>query len=158
MNFMIIFTSILVGLFLVAFMTKRRFGLLGLALATGAYLSTLLVGDVTPLIARAGVVLTQPPLETVVAAGLILLPAVLLLLSGPTYRMPLQRIIGALLFTVLAGVLLLQPLGFAVVIDGAGKPVYDFIVHYRVTIITLCLIAAVFDVMATKIPKAVSKH
>ncbi len=158
MNFLIIFLGVLIGLFAVAFVTKRRFGVLGLALAAGTFISSLWVGDLTPIIAETGVQLIKPPLESVVSAALILLPAALLLLSGPTYRPGTSRTIGALLFAAFAGVLLLEPLGSALVIDGVGQTVYDTLTLYRNPIITACLIVALLDILATKTPKAAPKH
>lgn len=158
MSFLVIFLGVLAALFVVAFVTKRRFGVLGLALATGALMSSLWVGDLTPIIAETGVQLIKPPLESVVSAGLILLPAALLLLSGPTYRPGLSRSIGALLFMAFAGVLLLEPLGSALVIDGIGQTVYESLTAYRSQIITVCLIIALLDILGTKTPKLSSKH
>jgi len=144
-SFVVIFLIIIGVLFATAFFTKRRFGVLGLALAAGAMLSTLWVGDLTPIIANAGIVLVRPPLESVVSAALILLPAVILLSSGPIYKALWQRIVGASAFAVLAIALLLEPLGSALVIDNVGKPVYDFFVQQRTTIVTAALISAVLD-------------
>lgn len=153
MSFVVIFLIIIGALFATAFFTKRRFGVLGLALAAGAMLSTLWVGDLTPIIANAGIILVKPPLESVVSAALILLPAILLLFSGPTYKTMLQRVIGAALFAMLAIALLLEPLGSALVIDKVGKPVYDFFVQQRVLIVTAALILAIGDLLITKTPK-----
>ncbi|HEU5121988.1 MAG TPA: hypothetical protein VFT59_04015 [Candidatus Saccharimonadales bacterium] len=153
MSFLIIFLLVIGALFATAFLTKRRFGVLGLALTAGALLGTLWVGDLTPVIAEAGFVLVKPPLSSVVSAGLILLPAVLLLASGPTYKTMYQRVIGAVAFAVLAVALLLEPLGSALVIDNVGKPVYEFFVQYRAVIITACLALAVFDLLIAKMPK-----
>lgn len=158
MSFIVIFLGIIAALFAVAFFTKRRFGALGLALGSGAMISTLLVGDVTPIIAEAGIIMVAPPLESVVTAALILLPALLLLISGPSYRSTSQRAIGAGLFAILATALLLEPLGAALVIDGVGQQVYDLFVQYRVIIITACLIFALIDVLLTKTPKPSAKH
>lgn len=158
MSFLVIFLIVIGLLFALAFFTKRRFGVLGLALAAGAMLSTLWVGDLTPIIAKAGIVLVAPPLESVVAAALILAPAVLLLSSGPVNKKPTQRVIGAAAFAVLATALLLQPLGSALVIDATAKPVYDFFVQYRAVIITICLVFAVLDILVTKSPKASKEH
>lgn len=158
MSFLVIFLSLLAVLFVIAFVTKRRFGVLGLALAAGAFISGLWVGDLTPIIAETGVQLIKPPLESVVSAGLILLPAGLLLLSGPTYRPGASRILGALLFAVFAGVLLLEPLGSALVIEGVGQSVYDVLTTYRSPIITGCLIIALLDILGTKTPKLPPKH
>lgn len=158
MTSVIVFLLLISTLFIVAYFTKRRYGVLGLALAAGSILSTLWVGDLTPIIAQAGFVLIKPPLESVVASLLILLPAMLLLTSGPAYHKAFQRVIGALLFSILATVLLLEPLGAALIIEGTGKEVYDFLTANRVIIITICLVAAVSDILFTKTPKIPSKH
>jgi hypothetical protein len=153
MSFIVACLVVAGALFAVAFFSKRRFGVLGLALVAGVTFSNLWVSDVTPMIARAGVVLVQPPLESVVSVGLILLPALLLLSSGTLYKTLRQRIIGSLAFAVLAIALLLEPLGSALVIDHVGKPVYDFFVQYRAVIITSGMAFAIFDLVLTKSPK-----
>lgn len=153
MSFVVIFVIIIASLFATAFFTKRRFGVLGLALAAGGMLSSLWVGDLTPIIRNAGLVIVAPPLESVVAAALILLPAVILLFSGPTYRDTFHRIVGALAFAMLATALLLEPLGSALVIEGVGRQVYDFFVEYKVIIITVTLVLAIIDVLMTRTPR-----
>ncbi|HET8884215.1 MAG TPA: hypothetical protein VFM68_01965 [Candidatus Saccharimonadales bacterium] len=158
MSFVIILLLSMAALFGVVFFAKRRFGVLGLALAAGAMVSTLWVGDLTPIIAEAGFVLVAPPLESVVAAALILLPAILLLSSGPSYTTTWQRVSGATLFALLAVSLLLEPLGSALVVEGIGQQVYEFFVGYQVIIITTCLALAIVDVLLTKTPKRSSKH
>lgn len=158
MTFLVIFLLIVAALFFIAFLTKRRFGVLGLALAAGAMLSSLWVADLTPVVAQAGLVLVKPPLESVVAVALTLLPALLLLTSGPAYHSGMQRFFGAFLFALLATTLLLEPLGSALIIEGPGKDVYDFLTTYHVTIVTVCLVAAIIDVIITKAPKIPSKH
>lgn len=158
MTFAIILSIVVGVLFAVAFITKRHFGIRGLALATGATMATLWVGDLTPIIAQAGFVLVKPPLESVVTATLILLPALLLLSSGPSYKSIGSRVTGALLFALLATVLLLEPLGSAFIIEGLGQQVYAWLSDYRVVIITVCLTAAVFDIFLTKTPKLPPKH
>jgi hypothetical protein len=158
MSFVIIFLIIIGALFATAFFTKRRFGVLGLALAAGAMLSGLWVGDLTPIIANAGIIIIRPPLHSVVSAVLILLPALVLLASGPTYKAMYQRIIGAAAFAVLATALLLESLGAALVIDDVGKPVYEFFVQNRVIIITICLILAILDLLVARTPRHRREH
>ena len=158
MTFLIILLAVVAVLFGVAFLTKRRFGVLGLALAAGSMLSTLWVGDLTPIIAQAGFVLVKPPLESVVASMLTILPALLLLTSGPSYRTTGQRIIGAFLFALLATVLLLEPLASALIIEDIGKQVFDVLMDYQIVIITVCLTIAIMDLLVTKTPKLPSKH
>lgn len=157
MSFMIVFTCIVAALFALPFLTKRQFGVPGLALAAGAMLAALWVGDVTPLIAQAGVVMIQPPLETVVTVVLTVLPALLLLPSSPTVSLPLQRIGGSILFALLAVALLLPALHAALVIDEAGMPLYEFFAQNRASIVTVGLVAALFDILMKKRSKP-AKH
>ena len=153
MSFVIIFLLVIAVLFATVFLTKRRFGVLGLALAAGTLLSSLWVHDLTPVIARAGLVLVKPPLSSVVGAGLILLPPALLLMSGPSYKVLYQRIIGAIAFAILAATLLLEPLGSALVIDDIGKPTYEFFIQNQASIITICLALSIFDLFFEKRPR-----
>lgn len=134
-------------------MTKRRFGVLGLALAAGAMLSNLWADKLTPVIAEAGVIVERPPLATVVAVALVLLPAVVLFVSGPVYRDLPARAIGALLFAALAVALLVEPLGSAMLVTGDSKKVYDFFVENQVYIVTLGLVAAIIDILFTRVPR-----
>lgn len=140
-------------LFALPFFTKRRLGVLGLALAAGAILAKLWVGDLTPIIASTGVILVKPPLESVVSAGIILLPAILLLFSSPQQPSLIRRVIGSLAFALLAVTLLLEPLGSALVIEGVGETVYSFLSQYQSSIVTICLSLAVLDLFFAKTPK-----
>jgi hypothetical protein len=161
MSFVIVFLIVIASLFALAFFTKRRFGVLGLALAAGAMLANIWAADVTPFIASAGFVLVKPPLLSVVTAAITIVPAVLLLFSGPTYKAMPQRIGGALAFAVLATALLLDPLQSALVIEGVGKSVYDYMVAHKTLFVTIGLVLAVLDVFFTRTPghsKSPSKH
>lgn len=153
MDIAILFGVILVVLFVLAYITKRRFGVLGLALAAGALLSALWAEKLTLVIQEADVSVEKPPLATLVAAGLVLLPAVVLLASGPVYRESHERLIGALLFALLAVALLVEPLGSGLILTGQSKEVYDFIVENRVYIVTGGLIAAIIDILFTRAPR-----
>lgn len=153
MNIVVVFLIVIVTLFVVAFLTRRRFGVLGLALTAGATLSSLWAIQLTPLVAKAGLELVAPPLENVVAAGLVLLPAVLLFFSGPTYHHATERVIGSLAFAILALAFLLEPLGSSLVLDTTSRTIYNFVVHNRVYIVTLGLAFAIFDLLTTRTPK-----
>ncbi len=150
MNIALVFIVTLVLLFLVAFITKRRFGVLGLALAAGAMLSTLWANSLTPVIAQTGIVVNRPPLLVVVSVVLVLLPSVLLLSSGPSYRNMPMRLAGAFFYATLALALLIEPLGSALVLTGQGQIVYQFFVDHRVYIVTAGLIIAIFDILSTR--------
>ena len=154
MNVAIVFIVVIVTLFIVAFLTKRRFGVLGLALAAGSMLSELWAEQLTPIVRDAGLIVQNPPLITLVSVGLVLLPAVFLLFSGPSYHDTSKRIIGALLFSALAFALVIEPLGSALVLQAEGREIYEFFRDNRVYIVTVGLVIAVFDLLGTHTSKA----
>ena len=160
MNVAIVFVIVLVLLFAMAYFTKRRFGVLGLALAAGSMLSGLWAAQLTPFVRDAGLVVQNPPLITVVSVVLVLLPALFLLFSGPTYHDTPKRFIGALLFAALAFALLIEPLGSALVLQDEGRAVYEFFSSNRVYIVTLGLILAILDLLGVHTSRAhkPSKH
>ena len=88
---------------------------------------------------------------------LVLLPAVFLLFSGPSYRDTTKRIFGAVLFAALAFALLIEPLGSALVLQGEGRAIYEFFVDNRVYIVTVGLVFAVFDLLGAHIAKPLKK-
>lgn len=153
MNVALVFVIVLGVLFALAFLTKRRFGVLGLALAAGAMLSALWAETLTPVIEEAGVSVDVPPMITLVSICLVLLPAVLLLFSGPSYRGLPARLVGAFCFAALALALLVEPLGSALVLTGDSRTVYEFFVDNRVYIVTAGLVLALFDLLATHTSK-----
>ena len=157
MNVAIVFVVVLAVLFGLAYLTKRRFGVLGLALAAGSMLSELWAAQLTPLVRDAGLVVQNPPLITVVSVVLVLLPAIVLLFSGPSYHDTPKRIIGALLFASLAFALLIEPLGSALVLQNEGRTVYEFFSTNQVYIVTVGLIIAVLDLLSTHTGRA-HKH
>ena len=160
MGFLTVFGITLGVLFLVAFFTKRRLAVLGPALAVGAMLSELWVGDLTPLVAQAGFVTVKPPLESVVAATLVLVPAFFLLLSGPAYHGKAGRVIGALLFALLANFLLLDVYSAAVIIDGPGRLLFDGLSDWKILGVSAVLLLAIFEGLGIKTPKPdkLAKH
>ncbi len=147
MGISLIFAIVFVALFVVAFISKRRFGALGLALIAGETLSQLWADKLTPLVAEAGVTIDHPPLSVVVASALVILPALLLLVSGPSYHHPRLRIIGAAAFALLATALLIEPLGSAFWLADQNRAVYDWLVANKVYIVTGGVIVALFDLL-----------
>jgi hypothetical protein len=152
-------TSLVVGgllvaiLFLLSFLTKRRFGVLGLALAAGALLSTNWTSTLTPFIEQQGVTLVAPPLPVVVQSILIIGPPLILLAGGPTYNKMAWRIVGSLGFALLALAFLLDSLGVALNLDGAGLAAYRVLHQYQSLIIVVGLLGALLDVFFTRKPK-----
>jgi hypothetical protein len=64
-----------------------------------------------------------------------------------------QKLVGSAAFALLALAFLLQPLGSALVIEGDGQKVYDFLVNYRTWIVTGGIVFALFDLLAIKSPR-----
>lgn len=140
-------------LFAAAFFSKRRFGILGLALAAGALISANWTSTVTPLLEQQGVVLLSPPLSAVVATVLTVLPAALLMFSGPKYSDTFSRIAGSVAFAVLAVAFLIEPLAFGLHVDSTASKALDFMQEAQSIVVVSGLIAAVTDVMLYKPPK-----
>lgn len=146
----VVLAVVAIVLFAVAFVSKRRFGLLGLALTAGATLSTIWSYDAGLIVSSLGVlpegVITQAATQSLV----VLLPAILLLFHGYAYKKIHSRIIGSLLFTVLALAFLIEPLSYTLPLDGVGGQVYSTIRYYKDVIISAGVILAVIDIFFTK--------
>jgi len=157
MQVIIICALVTIGLFFAAFSSKRRFGLLGLALASGSLLSGIWGYD-AGLIAS-GLGIPSGPLTSAISLSMIvLLPAGLLLFHGYTYRTLIGRLVGSGLFTLLAIAFLIEPLGHVFVLQGLGANIYNTIVANRELIIGAGLIVAVVDIFLTKPAKSSEKR
>ena len=146
----IILASVALALFFGAFISKRRFGLLGLALTAGATLSTIWSYNAGLVVAATGVVPDGVITQAIAQSLVVLLPAILLLFHGYSYKGVVGRIVGALLFTVLALAFLVEPLSYALPLDGTGGLVYSTIRQYKDIIISTGVIVAVIDLFFTK--------
>ncbi len=145
----LVFPIIAIMLFVSAYITKRRFGLLGLALAAGSLLSVIWGFD-AGLVAGFFSIPSGPLTSALISSLLVLLPAGLLLFHGSTYKTIIGRVIGASLFTLLAMAFLIEPLSHAVVVQGFGSNVYAWLVANRNMVEGVGLIAAIIDLFLTK--------
>lgn len=134
-------------LFLLAFLTKRRFGVLGLGLCAGALLSEYWTNGASSLLHQQGISIVAPPLESVVAIALTLLPVLILLAGGPSYHKKPERFVGGLLFAGMAFLVLFPILKSIIVIDSAAQMVIDFISLYGTGLLAVLIAAAVIDTM-----------
>ena len=150
MNVLIAFTVVATLLFVAAYIAKRRFGLLGLALAAGATLSGIWSFDAGLIVGSIGIFPSGPLTTAITLAIIVLLPAVVLLFHGYTYKSYIGRVVGALMFTALAGAFLVEPLGFALPLDGVGNDIYGWLVRYKDAIISVGMVFAVVDLFLTK--------
>lgn len=155
------FIPILIGvaviLFLGAFFSKRRFGLLGLALTAGATISTIWDEYATMLVSMTGAFANGPATEAVVLSILVLLPAILLLFHGYTYKSLLPRVVGSLLFALLAVTFLVVPISHTVPLEGVSAEFFKVFMNYKDTIISIGVALAVVDLFFTKPAKAHEK-
>ena len=157
MTSILIYIFIAVVLFASAFIAKRRFGLLGLALAAGSLLSSIWGYDVGLVVSGLGIPSSQLTSVTV-SSLIILLPAGALLFHGYTYKNLVGRAIGASMFTLLAFAFLIEPLGHALMLQGIGSSIYGWLVGNRTIIIGLGMVIAVIDIFLTKPVKPPEKR
>lgn len=150
MNVVVVFGILAVALFVSAFITRRRFGLLGLALAAGSILSGIWSYDAGLMVGSTGLFPTGPLTTAATLSVIVLLPAVVLLFHGTTYKNTAGQVIGSLLFTLLALAFLVEPLGYALTLEGVGADVYRWLADNKETIIGLGLILAVTDLFFSK--------
>jgi len=135
--------------FAIVFITKKRFGLLGLALAAGSILSDVWQNS-SGLISKALDIQPSLFLVTIVSIVLVILPAIVLLFHGHSYKTLISRIIGSVLFTILAMALLIEPLSRIIIVEGFGSDVFAILSNNRMIIVGFCLIMAVVDLFLSK--------
>lgn len=149
MSYILVFLAIAALLFALSFVVKRRFGVLVLALLAGSLLANLWTETLTPLVASTGIVTVRPPLSSIVALVVTLAPAFILFLGGPVAHGKHERLIGSLVFAVVATMLSLNWINDALVIDGPGVVLHDVLIEYQALILTIGVIAAIVDVLMT---------
>ncbi|MFZ1250103.1 MAG: hypothetical protein WAR37_01510 [Candidatus Microsaccharimonas sp.] len=152
-----IFVVVAIVLFVCAFISKRRFGLLGLALTAGATLSTIWSYDAGLVVSSTGLVPEGVVTQAVTQSLVVLLPAILLLFHGYAYKNMPSRILGSLMFTLLALAFLVEPIGYALPLADFGATVYAWITEYKDIIISVGVVLAVIDLFFTKRVKHTEK-
>lgn len=137
---------IALALFGVSLLSRRRFGVLGLALTAGALLAGQMTKDLSRLIVQYDI--RVEPLSTISASSifLTLLPALVLLLSGPSYKKRKQAIIGAATFTLMAMLLILGPLTSSLPPDRLMEPLLQWVATYNSVLLAIAIGIAVADV------------
>ncbi len=142
-------------LFISAFLSKRRFGLLGLSLAAGYVLSTLWAQYAGEIMGFFGMARASST-ESLVGVLLILFPVLVTLFHGYSYNSFIGRLFGALAFAILAVAFLSGPLSYAFVNTGQMSGFVSFFESYKDYIIGIGLIVAVLDLFFSK-PRGLSK-
>lgn len=152
--------AIALVLFVICFVSRRRFGTLGLALAAGSLLSGIWAYDAGLIVGIFGI-RDGSLTSAIISAVIIVLPAIVLLFHGFSYKKLVGRIVGSLLFTALALAFLVEPLGPFLAPNGVGKDIFDAIVDNKSSIVSIGLILSVLDIFLTKVPdpsEKKSKH
>lgn len=160
MTLVLIFV-IALGLFTLAFLSKRRFGTLGLALAAGALLSEQLTRNFSLILERNSVPVEPLGYSAAASVALILLPSLVLLLSGPTYKTKKAAAIGAIAFALMATMLILGPLTTALpALEPLIWDALQFVSEYQSLMIAGGVVGAVIDTWLTHNTKSgrKSKH
>lgn len=136
---------IALALFGLAFLSRRRFGVLGLALTAGALLASQMTKDLSYWIKQYDI--PVEPLSAISAASifLTLLPALVLLLGGPSYKKRKQAITGAAAFTVMAMLLILGPLTSSMPPDRLMEPFLLWVAKYNSLLLAIGIGASVTD-------------
>lgn len=123
-----------------------------LTLAAGALLADLWTDSLTPIVAQSGIVIVQPPLTSIVAIVLTLLPAILLMLRMPKVPSKHHSVFGSILFALLGVILTYGAFSNAVVLDEQSKAYIVDFVKYQNIMITACVVIAILDVLFYKKP------
>lgn len=150
MTYLIILALYCAALFVVVWLSRRSLGVPTLALAAGALMADLWTNSLTPIVAQSGLVIIQPPLTSVVAVVLTLLPALLVMVRQHKVSSHYRSIIGSLVFAVLAVLLTYGAFSNAVVLDEASKQYALEIIKYQNIAITVCILLAVVEVLVFK--------
>lgn len=159
MEVTVILIATAVTLFVLAYLTKRRFGVLGLALAAGYVLQRLWEEQLPSWVTLLAVPseLSVSPV-TILGLIIVLLPSLALLLGGPTYKTVRGRLLGSLGYALLASVFCIGPLSNSMALIGDGKIVFDSVMAYRDYIMTGALILAVVDMLHIHVRPTSKKH
>lgn len=153
MTLVIIF-AIALALFGLAFVTKRRFGVLGLGLAAGTILAQGWGREVAQWLQGSHVPVQPLSHFTAASVLLILLPPLLLLIGGPKYNERKYAIIGAVCFGLLGTMLLLGPLTTDLpTLDTNIRSVLVFIARWQNVLIAVGIALAIIDTLLTHGPK-----
>ena len=137
MTYLIILGIYLAILFAAAWLSRRNLGVPTLALAAGALLADAWASSLAP-----------------VAAVLTLLPALIVMVRAGRASSRWHSVTGAFVFAVFAVMLTYGAFRAAVEMDDASRQYATYIMQYRHTIITACIVCAVMEISFRRQPHA----
>lgn len=139
-----IYAAVLFALF---FVSKKHIGMAALGLTAGAVLAELWTDSLTPLVAQAGIVIEKPPLHSLVAIALTLIPAFLVMSRSTKAHSKMHQIYSSLIFAVMAVALTYGAFANAIVMDEMSSKLVLQVLPYDNWIITGCIILGLVDVL-----------
>lgn len=148
MNSIVAVSVLAIVLFAAAYSTKRRFGVLGAALALGYVLQQLWSHDIASwarMLHIPNVWVVTP--VTLLGVMMILLPSLILLAGGPTYKTKYGRLIGSVGYALLAVVFCVPILSNSLVLAGESGAFFAAVQSYRAYILTAAVVCAVVDLL-----------
>ena len=145
MNVIVLFGAIVLAVFVIAFVSSRRFGPMALALAAGAMLAEIWSEWLAIIIGGFGVEVPGLPHGVIATLIILLAPLFLLLFGGPRYQGKHERAISAVLIALLTAALLVRPLGRYLVLDGDALKAYQMLSDWWQYVVTAGLILGLID-------------
>ena len=158
MTYLIVLGLYLALLFLIAFFSRRSMGYPALGLTAGSIIATLWTDSLTPVVAQTGIIVIQPPLTSIVAVCLTLLPALVIMTRAPKVSSHHHGIVGSLVFAVLAVMLTYAAFSNAVVLDAGSEEIVKQIFEYQAVITTVAIVLAILEIVFYKAPHARDHH
>lgn len=147
MDIAVVFGIIAAVLFGLAFVTKRRFGVLGAALILGYLLQQAWQLQLASWAATIGIPIDFPVSPTTtMSIAITILPSLLLLGGGPVYSKKLPRIMGSLQYALLA-VLLCSGVLEGAVMTGLLRELGIVVTQYQQYVITAVLVLIIVDML-----------
>lgn len=125
-----------------------------LALTAGAVIAKLWTNSLTPLVEHVGVIIVQPPLNSLVAVVLTILPGLMLISRMPKVHSHMKRMVGSAVFAVLGVMLTYGAFANAVVLDSGSQKFVIQLLSYDTVIITTCIVLAFLEVFFQKRTKS----
>lgn len=152
MTFLIVLGFYFAALAVVFFVSHRHIGVPALGLTAGAVLARLWTDDLTPIVADAGLVINQPPLHSIVAVALTLLPALIVMSRASRAHSMSHQLYGSIVFAALAVMLTYGAFANAVIMDDTSRDIVLQLLPYDGVIITACIVLALVDVVYHRKP------
>lgn len=147
MTFLIVLGFYFLALAGVFFISRRHIGMPALGLTAGAVLANLWTDSLTPVVAEAGLITEKPPLASLVAVALTLLPAIIVMMRSTKAHSLIHQVYSSLVFAALTVMLTYGAFASAVVLDETSRGIVLELLPYDSVIITACIVLALIDII-----------